>query len=121
MQLCTKPCLFICLFVYYSVHFTVTLFCLLQVIETDLTSKTPEFQRYMKTGTHSDLSDSMCLLSPSKTVKFYDENTLERKLRKSEIKQCMVLDTIVSGSEGEDSEDDEKGIVCGCGCGCERG
>ena len=56
------------------------------------------------------------MLSPSKTVKFFDENTLERKMRKHEIKQGMALETIVSGSEGEegDSGDEEGGLSIIC-------
>ena len=73
-------------------------------------SKTDEFHHFLRQGARGGDQqpgmDGTPLLSPSKCVKFIDENTIERKLRRSEIKQNMVLDTIMSGSEGEESGDE---------------
>ena len=66
----------------------------------------------MKYGRHGDHSDSDSSSptqsrggSPPKTVKFIDENTLERHYRKKQIKQDNVLDTILSEDELEGEED----------------
>ena len=73
-------------------------------------SKADEFHHFLRRGARGGDPqpgmDGMPLLSPSKCVKFIDENTIERKLRRNVIKQNMVLDTIVSGSEGEESGDE---------------
>lgn len=57
----------------------------------------------MKSGRHSDHSDSDSSSptlqrgdSPAKSVKFIDENTMERNHRRKQIEQDNVLDTILS-------------------------
>lgn len=72
-------------------------------------AKTGEFHKFMRRGPRADQAGpdaSVQVMSPSKCVKFFDENTIERKLRRSEIKQNIILDTIMSGSEGEESGDE---------------
>ena len=73
-----------------------------------MNKKSEEFHRFMKSGRHSDHSDSdgsspttLRSSSPPKTVKFVDENTIERHHRKKQIEQDNILDTILSEDELE--------------------
>ena len=66
----------------------------------------------MRCGRSHDHSDSEGSTSsgssPPKSVKFIDETTLERHHRKKQIKQDIILDTILSEDELE-SEDSSNG------------
>lgn len=71
-----------------------------------LNKKSPEYHRFMKSGRHSDHSDSDGSSptqsrgeSPPKVVKFVDENTIERHHRKKQIEQDNILETILSEDE----------------------
>ena len=66
----------------------------------------------MKSSRHSDHSDSSGGSSPTqlrgdsppKTVKFVDENTIERQHRRKQIEQDNILETIISEDELEVTE-----------------
>ncbi len=79
----------------------------------ELQLKTSECHRFIKQTHHSDQNDSDSSNSSgstagsnsSKNVKFLDENTLERFHRKKQIKQDIIMDTILSEDELDSEED----------------
>ena len=76
----------------------------------ELQLKTSECHRFIKQTHQSDQNDSDSSNSSGSTtslknVKFIDENTLERFHRKKQIKQDIIMDTILSEDELDSDED----------------
>ena len=93
-----------------KLYYSLSLFS--QSLQKELSNKFPEYHLFMKSSRHSDHSDSSGGSSPTqlrgdsppKTVKFVDENTIERQHRRKQIEQDNILETIISEDELEVTE-----------------